>query len=213
MLITIRRTITWVCLLGLIASNILSLTWGAFNASLSTALYAATNVETVMQKRTKAAKRYGKKAVRRASKIAKRTVASIPMEIIPYAGAAAVLSFAALDLADYCGSMKDVDALYADMDLEKETKEGSMTKKVCNIKIPSIDDVLGRHPEETKETVSEIYDSDHLIDKISGWAISSEKTGDKSIFDTEEEKNNFIELAKIQYQKAKLWMQSKNGDQ
>jgi len=173
----------------------LSLTWGAFNATLSSALYAATNIETVVQKRTKAAKRYGQKAIRRASKIAKRTVASVPMEVVPYAGAVAVISFAALDLADYCGSLKDVDILYADMNLEGETKKGSMTEKVCNLKIPSIDDVLGRQPEDTKVIAPETPESNKLMDKISEWANSSNDSVGESAFETEEEKKNFIELA------------------
>jgi len=127
----------------LLASNVLTLTWGAFNTALSGGFAAISGVETLAQKRKKTVKKYGAKIISRTIKTSQRSLASIPLESVPYIGIAALLTMTALELKTACDNINDIDSMNASMGLEKaEIFDSVDIRGVCNPEIPSLDSLL-----------------------------------------------------------------------
>ena len=98
------------------------------------------------------------------SKIAKRTVrnvgvnvASVPLEAIPWVGIASVVGVTAMDVKDGCDTMKDINSLMKDMELEQDPGKN----KVCGYSIPSAADLVNKMKEKvsiTKEGYANFQD-------------------------------------------------------
>ena len=99
--------------LGLLATNVLTLTSMAFNAALSGALATATGVRTVSNmhhsriasqdatikkqqtsaiKRKAATKRFGTRLASRTKRVAAKSIAAIPAEAIPFLGVGVLIA-------------------------------------------------------------------------------------------------------------------------
>lgn len=129
----------------LITSNILSITWGAFNAVLSTAFATVSGIETLTTKRNKSIKKYGNKIVKRTARTTAKSIASIPLEAIPYIGVATILGMTAYEIKSACDNKKDMDNLYNELGFLND-EETSTFDDVCNLKTPSKEDILSKLP-------------------------------------------------------------------
>ena len=77
---------------------------------------------------------------RRAVKTAKREVASMPGEAIPYIGTAIIVGVTALEISDLCATLKDMTALKKAFNPDFSQSEEEL--EVCSIKIPPKDEIL-----------------------------------------------------------------------
>jgi hypothetical protein len=156
-----RRLIFTMTLLGLLASNVLTLTSTAFNAALSGAMSTALGIQTVadlmsqriaskeralLQAQTKltnkkaAVKSFGTRLTSRTKRVAARGIAAIPAESAPYLGIAAVLAATGYELYEACESMRDLDELYASLDVTDAGTDGAI-QTVCNPSLPDAQQV------------------------------------------------------------------------
>ena len=77
---------------------------------------------------------------RRAVKTAKREVASMPAEAIPYLGTAMILGVTALELYDLCATLKDMSALKRAFNPDFEQSEDEL--EVCVMKVPAKEEII-----------------------------------------------------------------------
>ena len=161
MITGIKRLILIAAFLGLIASNILTLTHSAFNAALSGLLGTTLGVRTVssmMQsklaskdaalKKQKAAnlkgkastRNFGKRLATRTKRVTAKSIAAIPAEAIPFLGVAVLIADTSYELYAACETMRDLDALYADMGMADETPD-DVIHSACNPKLPDAEAV------------------------------------------------------------------------
>ena len=149
-------------LITLITSNVLSLTWGTFNAGLSTAFSTISGIETLTSKRNKSIKKYGNKIVKRTAKTTAKSVASIPLESIPYIGVATILGITAYEIKSACDNKKDMEKLYGELGILDNNKVNTFDD-VCNLKTPTKEEILSKLPSK-----SEINDQvNDMKDRIS----------------------------------------------
>ncbi len=71
---------------------------------------------------------------RRAVKTAKREVASMPAEAIPYLGTAMIVGVTALELYDLCATLKDMSALKRAFNPDFDQSDEEL--EVCAMKVP-----------------------------------------------------------------------------
>lgn len=144
-MITCTKRLLLTCtILGLLATNVLTLTSTAFNAVLSgfmsTALGVATVTEVLQSKIVKqqaaaksrkvAARKFGTRLTTRTKRVAAASVAAIPAEAIPFLGVGVLLAGTAYELYEACESMKDLDELYAGLGMADEVP-GNVVREVC----------------------------------------------------------------------------------
>ncbi|TVQ57324.1 MAG: hypothetical protein EA355_04790 [Rhodobacteraceae bacterium] len=115
----LRRTVSWALVAALLVTNVLTLTWGAFNAMLSGA-FAAVGVTTVAARQAQALAGYGARkaavAARMGGRVARgaaRSAASIAPQSVPVVGAGVVLAVTAWELYDWCKLAEDIETLSA----------------------------------------------------------------------------------------------------
>ncbi|MEZ5570929.1 MAG: hypothetical protein R3E64_02810 [Halioglobus sp.] len=156
-----KRALLTLAFLGLIATNILTVTHAAFNAAVSGILGTALGVKTVsgllqhrlavqdkvieaqkskVLKQKAATKRFGKRIATRTRRVAAKSIAAIPAEAIPFIGVAVLVADTSYELYAACENIKDLDQLYADLGIEDETAEDTM-HSVCDPKLPDPGDV------------------------------------------------------------------------
>lgn len=143
----LRRLLMTTTLLALLASNVLTLTSSAFNAALSGVLATSLGVRTVTEvlnqrlrnsqaqlvrsravqgQQKMAARRFGRSLVARSQRVAARSIAAIPAESLPYIGVAAILAGTAYELYAMCETLKDLDSLYASLEIEESAPDSLM---------------------------------------------------------------------------------------
>ena len=144
MITWIKRLLLTCTLLGLLATNVLTLTSTAFNAAvsgfMSTALGVATVTEALqskiakqdkaIKKRKAATRKFGNRLTGRTKRVAAASVAAIPGEAIPLLGVGLLMVGTAYELYEACESMKDLDELYAGLGMEDEVP-GDVLGEVC----------------------------------------------------------------------------------
>lgn len=152
MLNYLRRISLLTLLLGLLASNLLTLTSVAFNSAISGILASTLGVRTVTetlnqrlrssesrlarasaekQARRQATRRFGNSLIARSRRVAARSIAAIPAESLPYVGVAAIIAGTGYELYAMCQTLNDLDTLYQDLGIGEQVPEDSMSA-LCN---------------------------------------------------------------------------------
>ena len=133
----LQRLFTLLIVAILITSNVLTLLSPVVNGVLSKALGAAFGIRTVhqlMQSRVatqrEAVKRMGSRIVSRSQRMAARTLTSVPAKSIPFIGVVMVAGLTAWEITGLCQNIRDVQTLYADLDIDEEA-ELSIVGSVC----------------------------------------------------------------------------------
>jgi len=134
MLRWLKRLVMLAILIGLLFSNVLTLTSSAFNGLLSGALAGATGIKSLslmqqealqnsrnaIERQKAAVKRMGTRLKARTIKIASREAASNAFSWIPLAGTGVAIAFAIMELRDLCEGMKDMNELYQELEIQDE---------------------------------------------------------------------------------------------
>ncbi len=144
-MITWTKRLLIICtILGLLVTNILTLTSAAFNAALSgfvsTALGVASVTEALQTKiarqqaaaksRKMAARKFGTRLASRTKRVAVASIAAIPAEAIPFLGVGILMAGTAYELYEACESLRDLDELYAGLGMADEVP-GDVVREVC----------------------------------------------------------------------------------
>ena len=139
-----KRLLLTCTLLGLLATNILTLTSTAFNAALSGFMSATLGVATVtealqskiakqdqaMKKRKAVTRKFGNRLATRTKRVAAASVAAIPGEAIPLLGIGILVAGTAYELYEACESMRDLEEFYAGLGMADEVP-GYVLREVC----------------------------------------------------------------------------------
>lgn len=156
MLTWIKRLVLTTVLLGLIASNLLTLTHSAFNAALSGLASAYLGVRTVTgalqgslaakdatikkqkeasARQKKATKRFGTRLASRTKRVVGKSIAAIPAESVPFLGVAVIIADTGYEMYAACETMHDLEELYVSLGLP-EQMEGDTLHSACNTQLP-----------------------------------------------------------------------------
>ena len=156
-----KRLLLTCTILGLLATNVLTLTSTAFNAALSGALATATGIRTVstmMQskitsqnntikrqqtsatKRKAATKRFGARLASRTKRVTTKSIAAIPAEAIPFLGVAVLIADTGYELYAACETMRDLDDLYLELGVQADDTNDAI-HIACNPDLPDAGDV------------------------------------------------------------------------
>ena len=175
----IKRLLLTVTLLGLLVTNILTLTNAAFNTAISGLLGSALGVKTVSSllqgklaaqdkalksqkakalKHKAATRKFGKRLAVRTRKVAAKSIAAIPAEAIPFIGVALLVADTSYELYAACQSIKDLDTLYAELEIADETNEDTM-HTVCNPELPDPGEVWKGVVRKTDQWWDELVDA------------------------------------------------------
>lgn len=136
-----KRTFTVLLILGLLATNVMSLTWGAFQVAAS-GLLSAASIPTLYDKKVKAnrqkkllVKQTGAKIRKRTLKSAAVNVGSMAGEAIPYVGLAVIVGATGYELKLACENLLDLETLYSDFGIDEDA-DRSAVEKVCAPELP-----------------------------------------------------------------------------
>jgi hypothetical protein len=156
-----RRLILVLCFIGLIATNVLTLTSAAFNTALSGIVGASLGIKTVssaLQSRITsqntlikkqqsrviqqkaATRRFGARLASRTKRVAAKSIAAIPAESIPFIGIAVLIADTSYELYAACETLNDLDTLYSDLGVTQTTPDDTL-HSVCNPKLPDAQQV------------------------------------------------------------------------
>lgn len=156
-----KRLLLTITFLGLITTNILTLTNAAFNTVLSGLIGTTLGVRTVsgmMQtkiasqdktlkkqaavqaKRKAATRKFGTRLASRTKRVAAKSIAAIPAEAIPFLGIAVLIADTGYELYAACETMRDLDELYSELNMSQETPEDAM-HTACNPDLPDAGEV------------------------------------------------------------------------
>jgi hypothetical protein len=93
---------------------------------------AATHRQKIdANKRRNAAKHFGNRLISRTKRLAAASLAAIPAESIPFIGVSVLIAGTAYELYAACESLRDLEQLYAEMDLAEEVPRDVMAS-VCD---------------------------------------------------------------------------------
>ena len=143
----LRRWFSILAILGLLASNVLTLTLESFQLAAS-GLLAAASIPTVHQKKAKAAaqkkmmlKSTGANIKKRTIKSAAVNVGSMAGEALPFVGWAVIVGATAYELKLACENLLDLESLY-DIFGIGEDEDRSAVETICNPRLPENTDEL-----------------------------------------------------------------------
>lgn len=130
----LKRILITAMIVGLLISNVLSLTSAAFSSLISGVITGATGIKTLSQlnkealdRQRLAVKRIGNRLVERTKRMIARTTVSSTVKWIPILGGTVAVGLTIWELSDYCDSLQDLDELYKDMDIDDE----AMALELC----------------------------------------------------------------------------------
>lgn len=156
-----RRLLLTVTIVGLLLSNLLTLTNAAFNAALSGLVGSSLGVRSVSsalqatiasQDRTirkqaaargrhrAATRKFGTRLATRTKRVAAKSIAAIPAESIPVLGLAVLIADTGYELYAACETMQDLDELYTELGLGEPASADAMAS-VCNPDLPDAGEV------------------------------------------------------------------------
>lgn len=122
----IKRIVMLLVIVCLVISNILTLTSATFNALLSGTISTVAGIKTLSQinketllKQRNAVQRIGRRMIDRTRRIATRTATSATIKWVPVIGIATTAAMTIWELASLCESLKDMDQLYDEMDIDE----------------------------------------------------------------------------------------------
>lgn len=128
-----RRSVAWLLVAVLLVTNVLAFTSTAFVAAVS-GVVAATGYTTSFVRQRLARRAVANRIAARTAKRAARTVASVPLKALPFAGGVAVVSFTAWELYEDCQTLTDLAELdAAPLDVG--------AADVCGLPYPTWDDL------------------------------------------------------------------------
>lgn len=107
---------------------------------------------------SKAASKVASSIASRSVRVAKASLARIPAEAIPYAGAAILVGGTAYELKAMCEDMDDLNTLYKNLGLQ-ERVDSSTLNTLCHPSLPSVDALISQINlqdvmEETQKRIS-----------------------------------------------------------
>ena len=127
MLRWITRVLMSAIMIGLLVSNMLTLTSSAFNALLSGAIAGATGIKTLshinketLQRQRAAVKRMGTRMKARTVRMASRSTMGNSFSAIPIVGAAITVALAAWELAEFCEGLQELSQLYHELEIDDD---------------------------------------------------------------------------------------------
>lgn len=147
-----RRLFLAFLLLGLVITNVLSITSTAVNLALTGLVATALGIKTVTgmlhrriaaQQVTNASlqskldmhkthvRNMGRKLTARTKRIAAYSVAEIPASMVPFAGMAILVAGTVWELKQLCDGLKDMEELYVQTGIE-ESLDGETLRAVCH---------------------------------------------------------------------------------
>lgn len=120
-------------IIALLITNVLTVTSAAFSAILAGAITGVTGLKThlnseALDRQRMAAKRFGSRMIERTKKMVARTVTSSTVKWIPILGGTVAVGLTIWELSDHCDSLRDLNELYNEMDIEEE----AVPIDVCN---------------------------------------------------------------------------------
>jgi uncharacterized membrane protein YbhN (UPF0104 family) len=98
---------------------------------------AAHRQKVAANRRKAAAKRFGTRLVNRTKRLAAASLAAIPAESIPFIGVSVLIAGTAYEIYAACESLRDLEQLYAEMDLADGVPEDVM-HNICFPSLPSV---------------------------------------------------------------------------
>ena len=174
-----KRLILTATFLALIATNILTLTHSAFNAAVSGLMGTALGIRTVssmMQskltsqdkalkkhkataiKRKAATRKFGTRLASRTKRVAAKSIAAIPAESIPFIGVAVLIADTGYELYAACESLRDLDQLYADMEMADGAPDDAM-HTACNPQLPNAGNIWSGVVDRVDQWWEELVDA------------------------------------------------------
>ena len=137
-----RRFILLIMFLGLLATNVLTLTSTAFNAALTGLVATAVGIKSVTSKlhaqvafQKASVRNMGRKLTARTKRIAAYSVAEVPASMLPYAGMAILVAGTAWELRQLCEGLYELEELYTEIELEEEVESDALRKVYAEEKL------------------------------------------------------------------------------
>lgn len=133
-----RRFILLIMFLGLLATNVLTLTSTAFNAALTGLVATTVGIKSVTSKlhaqvayQKSSVRNMGRKLTARTKRIAAYSILEVPSSMVPYAGMAILVAGTAWELKQLCEGLYELEELYTEIELEEEVDSDAL-RKVCH---------------------------------------------------------------------------------
>jgi hypothetical protein len=168
-----RRFAVLIAVAAMLALNVATLAMPAA-AGFATGLLARAGVHVAVAPRAEVeaarratrdlarAARAAKRSVgRRVARGALRNVGAVAAESLPYLGVAAIVGFTALELKDACDTMKELEALEAELEALAPSEAASSPEttpdaaEVCGLEVPSREVLVERAAEAPREVWEE----------------------------------------------------------
>ena len=147
--------------LGLIGTNVLTLTSTAFNTAISGLLATSLGVKTVssllqskiasqdlalkkhkaqLTSKKQAARRFGSRLTQRTKKVTAKSIAAIPAESIPLIGIAVLIADTSYELYAACETVRDLDDLYGSLGIVDQSPDDAI-HAACDPDLPDPEQV------------------------------------------------------------------------
>lgn len=124
----LRSAFILITILGLITTNILTMTSTAFNSLISSLIPDNLGVRTIHQKNTQmldrqraATQRMGNRTIERTKRSVVRVVRRTATSWIPFVGTAVAGAYVVIEAKDMCDSLRDLDELYSVMEISENS--------------------------------------------------------------------------------------------
>jgi hypothetical protein len=152
----VKKLLLGFIFLGLVGTNILTLTSTAFNTAISGLLAASLGVKTVsglmqskiasqdlalkkhkaqLTSKKQATRRFGFRLTQRTKRVTAKSIAAIPAESIPLIGIAVLIADTSYELYAACETIRDLDDLYESLGIVDQSAEDAI-HAACNPNLP-----------------------------------------------------------------------------
>lgn len=135
---SLRSLFTMLIILGLLATNVLTLTSAAFGALISGLIPNNLGFRTVYQKNQQvldrqraATQRMGTRTVQRTKRSATRMVRRTATSWIPFVGTAVAATYVVIEVKDMCDSLRDLEDIYSLMQIDANSLYDESLLSLC----------------------------------------------------------------------------------